>query len=58
MLQIVHPEKGSLGAKTTKVKLPGIKKKRERFKGVLGRYWQRHQVMRQHLSLKRAAEPA
>jgi Zn-dependent protease with chaperone function len=48
VLTIVHPEKGWLGAKTTKVKLPGIKKEREQFKGVLGHYWQRHQVMRSY----------
>lgn len=47
VLQIVHPEKSWLGAKSTKVKLPGIGKERERFKQTMGRYWQRHQYMRQ-----------
>lgn len=47
VLKIIHPEKGWLGAKTTKVKLPGISKQREQFKAVLGHYWGRHQVMRQ-----------
>ena len=52
LLRIEHPEKGWLGAKTTKVKLPGIKKERARFKEVLGRYWQRHQYMRQQMAHK------
>ena len=47
VLQIAHPEKGWLGAKSTKVKLPGIGKERERLKQTLGHYWQRHQYMRQ-----------
>jgi Zn-dependent protease with chaperone function len=47
VLKIEHPEKSWLGAKTTKVKLPGIRKQREQFKAVLGHYWQRHQIMRQ-----------
>lgn len=38
VLEIVHPEKGWLGAKRTKVKLPGIKKERERFKAALVPY--------------------
>lgn len=46
VLTLVHPEKNWLGAKTTKVKLPGIRKERERFKALLGQYWQRHQIMR------------
>jgi len=46
VLTIEHPEKGWLGAKTTKVKLPGLGKQKERFKAILGHYWQRHQVMR------------
>lgn len=52
VLQIQHPEKGLLGAKTTKVKLPGIKKERERFKQVLWHYWQRHLFMKQRLMTK------
>lgn len=47
VLTITHPEKGRFGAKTTKVKLPGLKKDKERFKAVLAHYWRRHQVMRQ-----------
>ena len=47
VLKIVHPEKGWLGAKNTKLKLPGLGKQRDAFKQVLGLYWQRHQVMRQ-----------
>ena len=45
-LTIGHPEKGWLGAKSTKVSLKFANKDRERFKQTLGRYWQRHQVMR------------
>lgn len=51
VLQIVHHEKGLLGAKTTKVKLPGIAKQRDQLKGALGYYWQRHKVMRQQQSV-------
>jgi len=47
VLEIVHPEKGLIGAKTTKVKLPGIRKDRQRCKAVLAHYWQRHQIMRE-----------
>jgi hypothetical protein len=44
-LQIIHPQKGWLGAKTTKVKLPGLKKaEKARFKAVVGEYWHRHKV--------------
>lgn len=50
VLEIVHPEKGWIGAKKTKVRLPGIRKERARFKAELGRYWERHQVMRKYLS--------
>jgi Zn-dependent protease with chaperone function len=46
VLKVVHPEKGLLGAKSTKIKLPGISKQRDVFKGELGRYWHRHRVMR------------
>ena len=51
-LTIKHPEKGMLGAKTTKVKLSGIKKVREEFKNVSGHYWHRHQVMRHQQALQ------
>jgi len=55
VLQIVHPEKGLLGAKTTKVKLKGIRKERDRFKGALGHYWRRHQIMRAEMAAKAQA---
>lgn len=45
ILRITHPEKGRLGAKTTKVKLPGIRNHRKQLKAALGQYWQRHQIM-------------
>ncbi|MES2072774.1 MAG: M48 family metallopeptidase [Pseudomonadota bacterium] len=46
VLTIEHPEKGFFGAKTTKIKLPGLGKQKEQFKAAFGHYWQRHQVMR------------
>ena len=49
VLTITLKEKGLLGSKSKKVKLPGISKQREAFKEVLGRYWHRHQVMRQSI---------
>jgi Zn-dependent protease with chaperone function len=55
VLEIVHPEKGLLGKKTTKIKLPGIAKERDQFKAALGHYWNRHQVMRQQNADESAA---
>lgn len=52
VLQVTHPEKGWMGPKRTKVKLPGIKKERERFKQLMGQYWQRHQYMRQQMAAR------
>lgn len=48
VLQIIHPEKGWFGAKSTKVKLPGIGKQRARLKGTLANYFQRHQMARHY----------
>ena len=45
-LTITHPEKGLLGAKTTKVPLAINSKERDQVKALLGQYWRRHQVMR------------
>ena len=45
-LVVTHPEKGLIGQKTTKVKLPGLKKEKDHFNAVVGAYWQRHQIMR------------
>jgi Zn-dependent protease with chaperone function len=45
-LVVTHPEKGVIGAKTTKIKLPGLKKEKDQFNAVVGLYWQRHQIMR------------
>jgi Zn-dependent protease with chaperone function len=50
VLTITLHEKGLLGAKTTKVKLPGIGKQREPFKVALGVYQHRHEVMRKQLA--------
>lgn len=48
VMQITHPEKGMLGKKTTKVKLPGASRQRASIKQTLGVYWQRHQYMRKN----------
>jgi hypothetical protein len=48
VLTIKHPEKGTFGAKTTKVKLGGIKNQRDSFKATSEHYWRRHQIMRHH----------
>ena len=45
-LIVTHHDKGMLGARTTKIKLGGLGKQKENFKGAVGHYWQRHQVMR------------
>lgn len=47
-LLVTHPEKNALGlgAKTSKVKLSGLTKEKDRFNAVVGAYWQRHQIMR------------
>ena len=49
-LVVTHPEKNALGlgAKTSKIKLPGLKKDKDQFNTVVGAYWQRHQIMRAH----------
>jgi hypothetical protein len=49
VLEITHPEKKWIGNKTTKVKLPAIKKQKETFKAILGHYLQRHRIMRQQI---------
>jgi len=46
ILVVTHHDKGMLGARTTKVKVGGIGKQKEDFKAAVGRYWQRHQIMR------------
>jgi len=47
LLTIEHPEKGVMGHKSTKIKLAIASKDRDPVKQALGRYWHRHQVMRQ-----------
>jgi hypothetical protein len=49
VLTIRLTEKGLLGAKSKKVKLPGISKQRDAFKETLGRYWHRHKTMRESI---------
>jgi len=56
-LTITHFDKGVIGARTSKVKLKGLAKQEERFKAVLGHYWERHQIMRAQQKA-RAAEAA
>lgn len=46
VLIIEHPEKGLIGKKTTKIKLAIPSRERDAVKQALGKYWQRHQVMR------------
>jgi Zn-dependent protease with chaperone function len=46
VLTIVRPHNSWGDGKTTKVKLPGIGNRRALLKLALGRYWQRHQIMR------------
>lgn len=55
VLEIVHPETGWTGSRTTKVKLPGIGRDRTNFKAALGHYWQRHQIMCKFASSEAAA---
>ena len=47
-LIVTHLEKNALGlgAKTSKIKLPGLKKDKDQFNAVVSHYWQRHQIMR------------
>ena len=45
-LVVTHHDKKLLVARSTKLKLRGIGKQKEAFKAAVGRYWQRHQVMR------------
>ena len=49
-LVVTHPEKNALGlgAKTSKIKLGGLKKEKDDFNATVGHYWQRHQIMRAH----------
>ena len=48
VITITHPEKRALGlSKTSKLKLAVVAKDREQLKQTIGRYWQRHQIMRQ-----------
>ncbi|RYF33280.1 MAG: peptidase M48 [Comamonadaceae bacterium] len=45
-LVVTHFDKATIGSRTTKIKLRGLGKEEAAFKGVVGAYWQRHQVMR------------
>lgn len=51
-LVVTHHDKKLLGARTTKIKLGGIGKQKDAFKGAVGHYWQRHQVMRAQQSTR------
>lgn len=56
MLIVSHHDKGMLGARTTKVKVGGLGKQKDNFKGAVGRYWQRHQIMRAEQAASARAE--
>ncbi|MDP9896238.1 Zn-dependent protease with chaperone function [Variovorax boronicumulans] len=45
-LIVTHHDKAMLGARTTKVKVAGLGKQKDNFRGAVGHYWQRHQVVR------------
>lgn len=45
-LTVTLHEKGLVGAKTSKVKLPGMGKQKDDFNATLSHYWRRHQIMR------------
>ncbi|MFY3385259.1 M48 family metallopeptidase [Paracidovorax sp. MALMAid1276] len=57
-LIVSHPEKNAigLGAKTSKIKLPGLKKEKDYFNAVVGDYWQRHQIMRAQQQVPQAPQ--
>jgi hypothetical protein len=45
-LKVTHFERGTLGAKTSTIKLTATGKRKDEFKAAVGQYWHRHQVMR------------
>ena len=53
-LVISHHDKGLLGARKTTIKLGGIGKQMAGFRGAIGAYWRRHQIMR----AEQASRPA
>lgn len=57
ILTITHPEKGLIGKKTSKVKLPGARKHRDAIKAALNRYYGRHMAMQQYQAANKA-QPA
>jgi Zn-dependent protease with chaperone function len=57
LLVVTHHDKGMLGARTTKLKVGGLGKQKENFKGAVGRYWQRHQIMRAQQQHQASPEP-
>lgn len=57
LLVVTHHDKGMLGARTTKLKVGGLGKQKENFKGAVGRYWQRHQIMRAQQQQQASPEP-
>ena len=56
-LLIEHPKQNWSGAKSIKVKLPGIKTNKKPLQSALGHYWHRHKVARTQAA-EAAAEPA
>lgn len=55
-LLITHPNKSFTGSKSSIVKLPGFKKNRAAFKETLGKYWQRHEIMRAQQAERNTAQ--
>lgn len=53
-LVVTHHDKGIIGARKTTLKLRGLDKQTAAFKAVVGRYWQRHQIMRAQQQERRA----
>lgn len=57
-LVVTHPEKGMLGAKSTRIAIAMAREERDRLGEALGRYWTRHQAAHSHaLSSQFGASP-
>ena len=54
VLTVTHHDKGLVGSRKTHLKLKGIGKQKDAFKAAVGRYWQRHQIMRAEQQARRA----
>jgi Zn-dependent protease with chaperone function len=56
-LTVKHPEKGMLGAKSTRISIAIARDERDRLGEALGRYWIRHQAARNHLAESPSGPP-